>query len=270
MTTPTFKTNPLVTSLASFIEMIEAEREAQRNDGIFDAVLSTQKDRKVDFLFRGQSADWSLISKLARMKWYGNDILNSEKIMLEEFDRVSARFNIGIADVWDRMAVAQHHQLPTRYIDFSYNALSALWMAVKDGIQKDANGSKLNGVVWLLKPRLTDFLSVKSRFEYTPSTLPHSSIFRSRVIAERINAQSGIFVVHTMVEDKFIPLEINSAFTSRLVKIPIPHERFEPLRRELHVCGVNDATMFPDLDGLSRHLAWRYADGQHPTQFAPS
>jgi hypothetical protein len=90
----------------------------------------------------------------------------------------------------------------------------------------------------------------------------HSRIFRPRIIADRIQAQSGIFTVHAAIgtasNKRLIPLETNSKFSSKLVKLPIPAVKFQSLREQLHVCGVNHSTMFPDLDGLCRHLTWRY------------
>ena len=32
----------------------------------------------------------------------------------------------------------------------------------------------------------------------------------------------------------------------------------------LDSCAINESTLFPDLDGLARHLDWRYKWGQLP------
>jgi hypothetical protein len=30
----------------------------------------------------------------------------------------------------------------------------------------------------------------------------------------------------------------------------------------LDACGVNESSLFPDLDGLARHIGWRYKWGR--------
>ena len=46
----------------------------------------------------------------------------------------------------------------------------------------------------------------------------------------------------------------------RLVKFTIPSSHTLSIRKELQICGIDDATAFPDLDGLGRALATRWRD----------
>jgi hypothetical protein len=45
-----------------------------------------------------------------------------------------------------------------------------------------------------------------------------------------------------------------------LIKFTIPSSHTLRLRKELQICGVDEATAFPDLDGLGRALATRWRD----------
>jgi hypothetical protein len=56
----------------------------------------------------------------------------------------------------------------------------------------------------------------------------------------------------------FVPLEMNRFYKDQLLKIEIEQSQFEEINAELFACGVNRATLFPDLDGLSDHLKHRY------------
>jgi len=47
-------------------------------------------------------------------------------------------------------------------------------------------------------------------------------------------------------------------YEPRLVKIIIPSFLTETVRQELDTCGIDDATIFPDLEGLSRTVAARW------------
>jgi hypothetical protein len=58
--------------------------------------------------------------------------------------------------------------------------------------------------------------------------------------------------------EKVIRFEKHNKFRDRLVKFIIDGSQFVSLRKHLDGCGVNQATLFPDLMGLSADLAWRY------------
>ena len=56
-----------------------------------------------------------------------------------------------------------------------------------------------------------------------------------------------------------IKFETNKEFKDKLTKVIIPHKEFSIIRKQLHVLGVNNSTIFPDIDGFCRHLEWRYS-----------
>lgn len=224
-----------------------------------------KKGHKADFLFRGQDRDLDnpLRPGLARLTIKGRDkLLNIERIIHEEFARTAPFTTVSLADKWDRLALSQHHGLPTRLLDWTYSATAALWFVVKRTPQKDRHGRKQDGVVWIIKSEKKDFVQGDD-FKTDPFATRRTRIFRPRMITERISAQSGVFTLHAArqnEDDPFLPLERNKRFAPKLIKVPIKWKFFEPLREQLGISGVNYATMFPDLDGLCRHLKWRYTE----------
>ena len=57
---------------------------------------------------------------------------------------------------------------------------------------------------------------------------------------------------------RFVPLELNKFYKDRLVKINVPADSFREIRDQLAASGVSNVSLFPDLDGLARHLQFRY------------
>ena len=177
--------------------------------------------------------------------------------MFNEFKRTSlALTDRNLESDWDFLALAQHHGLPTRLLDWTYSALAGLWFAVEKP-PKQKRKTVCRGVVWLLKTRVEDFIDEDTR--ESPFANGVTRIYRPRVITRRIAAQGGLFTLHRVPKGKSpTALEKNSYFSNRLVKFVIPGKSFTDIRKHLHGCGVNRLSLFPDLDGLSDHLAWRY------------
>lgn len=267
-----------VDNLSTFVSCVESELKLSRSnfaDGrghLHDHLYRVEAGK---FLFRGQSADWPLRPKLARLKTE-EDLRDVERVMLEEFARLSLPFTKGLVDdSWDRLALAQHHGLPMRLLDWTFSALAALWFAVsgKPEPAMDDKDRKRDGVVWILRPAVADFIRFRAKdspseptdraFEVadSPLRLVRTRVFLPRVVADRISAQSGVFTIHEPVDNltpQFIPLEEHPSFVPNLVKIPIRAEHFGRLRDQLHHCGINSSAIYPDLGGLCQHLEWRF------------
>jgi hypothetical protein len=244
-----FRESRPATSLRMFFEVLAEEGATARAAG-----------EVADPIFRGHRREtWKLAATAGRERWKG-ELENVERLAFEEFKRTSPRLHhLVVEDDWDRLAIAQHHGLPTRLLDWTYSALAALYFTVN----KTPSGVE-GGAVWRLQTRKEDFEIPTP----DPLSITDSCIYRPRYIADRIQAQAGLFVAHAVktvdgVRD-FIPLETNSVFTDRLVKIPVPRDCFVTLRDELHVCGIHEFTVYPDLQGLTTHLTWRYSHGKKP------
>jgi hypothetical protein len=234
-----------ISSVSKFIQLIEEAKKAEE-----------AKKNKADFIYRGQREDKSLRPRLARLVPRGQR-KNIERLMFDEFKRTCvALIDFQPQSDWDFLAIAQHHGLPTRLLDWTYSALAALWFAAeKEPVE--VKGKKQNAVVWMLKTSVEDFIDENDR--PSPFDRKPTGIYRPRVISQRIAAQKGIFTAHRMMkEEGFVVLEKNRRFRERLFKFVVEASAFPDIRKHLDGCGVNHSTLYPDLVGLCNHMEWRY------------
>lgn len=238
-----------VNSIQEFVDFVDQAKEQ-----------SESKLRHEDFIFRGQRRDLELRPKLARLNLNG-EIRNIEKLIFDEFKRTCLPLSEYEAkNDWDFLALAQHHGLPTRLLDWTYSALVALWFAVKDPPHTE-NDTIEDGVVWIFKTTTEDFHNDTDHT--SPLENGPTKIFRSKIVSKRISAQSGLFTVHKINartrHGRIVNFERHAQFSEKLIKILIPHSSFVKIRKRLNILGINSSTVFPDLDGLCSHLTWRYS-----------
>ncbi len=220
-------------------------------------------DRKFDYqqrddapliLCRGQEvSNWDLLPKLGRNEFLSSDILNKEKLIFEEFRRLShphLNFNSKYNE-WDLLALAQHYRLPTRLLDWTENPLAALWFSIYK--EKDDNSDR---VVWILLVMKDEIVNPN---EGSPFDQSKTIIFKPNHITKRITAQNGWFTVHKFIDDKkFLPLNLDETFDRRIFKLIISEDLRYDLMRQLNKLNINHFSLFPDLEGLGYYLGWKY------------
>lgn len=225
-------------------------------------IESLHKDTPGFRLFRGQGQDYDLRPSLARLRVPGGDIALAEEKMLAELDRRSRPFlSAPLENDWDRLALAQHHGLATRLLDWSDNALAALWFAVAEPWQerRDKNGAlaPIGGncaVVWIFRPPEDSFVRDKTA---SPFKGARTMVFQPALISPRIVAQGGWFTVHKYLPQKknsFVSLQTNARYKPLLSRVTLAPQVLADLRRELRGCGIHHASIFPDIDGLCRDI----------------
>lgn len=228
-----------------------------------DSLYMVYCDKEVnsELLFRGQTVDMPLIPKIGRLnqRKVSDSKLKTEKMILEEFKRgILPLSEFKPENSWDLLALAQHHGLPTRLLDWSSSALIGLWFAVCHPPHLDKKNQMLDGIVWVFAPTSGDYRTDSTTAD--PLNNNVTKVFKSAIVSRRISAQSGVFTAHKILEsDKFVQFENHRTFKKKLIPIYIKGSDFAPIRKQLSMLGINSASVFPDIDGFCRNLEWKYA-----------
>ena len=204
--------------------------------------------------------------------------------MLDEFKRKARPFIEFLPkNDFEWLFLMQHHGVPTRLLDWTTNALVALYFAVESlqsSLHKSnsKSGKKYMGgdeflnegaAVFAINPEkinkeafgIEDIFDVAENYEswkhyakpmdnadlnpYSPICIfaPH--------ISPRIRAQSGIFTLHG---SNIWALDYYEVLRPLIRKIFIPYSSALKIKEELSVLGITRSFIFPDLDGVSLEI----------------
>lgn len=224
----------MISSLAAFLDVVQREH--------FTAVRDC-------WAFRGHSSvSYKLIPSIGRI------ILRNSSSYPQHEQRVFREFKKHALPYIDKrpdndfqwMAIAQHHGLPTRLLDWSFSPLVALYFAVTG--DPDSDGSvfvmKTTGAIQGSVAKVQSVFEIKNACFYLPS-----------VLSPRIRAQEGLF---TLQADPRKCLAKQLPSTWSLTTHTIDRRAKAHIRYSLYRLGIHDSALFPDMDGLARFISWRH------------
>jgi hypothetical protein len=226
------------------------------------------------YIYRGLSNfDYVLKTSLIRL---GGDYKTLEFHLLRNFKKYSHRPDVINNTDWDWLALAQHHGLPTRLLDWTYSPYVALHFVTAELDKFDRDG-----IIWAMKYEpLADYLPIRLNEElcrvgsnsFTSSMLSnvYSSLaelskekddfvvaFESPSLDNRIVNQFAIFTFMSHPEslmDEWLKENPGLYF-----RIRIPAAMKWEIRDKLDQVNINERVLFPGFDGLSKWLKRHYS-----------
>jgi hypothetical protein len=189
-------------------------------------------------VYRGVgNASYQLIPKVGRLPKYDAAL---EEDLLRLF-RIHAAPYLATNPInpWEWLAIAQHHGLPTRLLDWTRNPLVAAYFAV----EKDCEESSDSAIYAFSANDELDLETLPDPLKVTVEGV----VFPGH-ITPRIVAQSGLFTIH--------PNPTESLRGPKVDKLIIPGSLRKDLKKILFAYGLHRGTLFPDLDGQADFISW--------------
>jgi FRG domain len=246
--------------------------------GALSDIPQGKHDRyRSDFVYRGvANKDWGLDTSLRRL---GPAYASVEGPLIRSFAKYAKPGEIPSNTLWFRLAVAQHHGLPTRLMDWSVSPKVAAHFATYEEQHYDTDGA-----IWcvdvtrtraLLPKKLQKILADESAFLFSCEML---EFIKSLAEFDALGARRKfvLFFEPPSLDDRIINqwaimsampgagLELRTFLDQNddmFYRIIIPKELKWELRDKLDQDNVTERMLFPGLDGLSRWLKRYYGPG---------
>ncbi len=236
--------------------------------------LLARLEQMPGWAFRGETcADWPLVSSLGRrLQTYSPDAARwplREARALRVFRRKAHNYMrepFGADDTLRWLGLMQHHGAPTRLLDFTKSPFVAAFFALEHASGDAALYALNTPALWDAAP---DFDPALTRAAIDPRLAGHYERWfldnrwplvwfgEPAQMDRRLVAQSGLFVVPGELARPLDALLAAYGDSDALIaKFVLPWSLRAEAMQALYRMNVTNASLFPDLEGLARSMAY--------------
>ena len=223
----------------------------------FHRIIEVHNMNWDNWFYRGEnSLEHKLVPKAGRPHFSKHNLNESD--LFEKWCRHAVAYlDQPIDNKWDLLAIAQHHGLATKLLDWTFNPMTAAFFAVN--VPDNSIEEESESVIYAHFSERSFFNTVRypDPFSINDEEALKDKVYRisARSVVPRIMRQSGIFTIHfpaSSALDECLPEG------DRLEKLIIDKSYRKQFTIELSHYGINKMSLFPDLDGLSSHINWSF------------
>jgi hypothetical protein len=202
-------------------------------------------------LYRGQDSNWPLLPYISRV--VRKDKIPDREREIHQAFLQEARPYVGNPpqNEWDWLALAQHHGLSTRMLDWTHDPFVALWFAVKSPPLNVEFGPE----VWVFEPKQDNI--VTSKLHGSPFEIDRTRTFIPEPFHPRIKVQRAAFVVFKYLPKfprGFCVLTRNKLLRRQFERIRFPKHQASKIKKELELRGYTRTNLFPDLETACKKI----------------
>jgi hypothetical protein len=249
------------------MEEIRAESWMHLHELLFaDSWHEPLRRHRSDFVYRGEaSVDAKLATSLQRL---GGDYADVERHLLRNFRKYARHEDVPEDTLWHWLALAKHHALATRLLDWTFSPYVALHFAT--AFSRDY---EQDGLIWTV-----DFVKTNELLpERVRETIERESM--NAISAELLHELAPTLGEFDRLGDDFVVFFEPPALDERIVNqyalfslMPSPHARLDEwlesrpglarrvivpaelkweVRDKLDQANITERVLFPGLDGLA-------------------
>lgn len=227
------------------------------------------------FAYRGMPKAFDTLE--TSLMQLGGDYWRLEWNLLRNFRKYAHQGMINRDTDWHWLALAQHHGLPTRLLDWTFSPYVALHFVTAEEKYHDCDG-----LIWavnfesahrFLPPPFIDLLKRENANDFTVEMLSTLAIdplqlheitpdeyvifFEPPSIDERIINQYALFSIHSHSQGRQDTwFRAHPGLWKRII---IPHQLKWEIRDKLDQANITERVLFPGLDGLAKWLRRHYS-----------